>query len=129
MTDKELKKLNRRQLLELLMLQTKRTEELEEKVVDAERRLADMTRRLSEKQASVTDMGTMAEAALKLNGVFEAADAAARQYLENVKDCDSRCEQMLEQTRRRCEEMEQRAEARVAALRAQVQRISREWDT
>ena len=28
--------------------------------------------------------GSMAEAAMQLNGVFEAADKAARQYLENV---------------------------------------------
>ena len=29
--------------------------------------------------------GTMAEASMKLNGVFEAADRAARQYLENIR--------------------------------------------
>lgn len=129
MTEKELRKMNRRQLLELLMLQTRRNEELENKVVDAERRLADMKRQLNEGQLSVASVGTLAEAAMKINGVFEAADAAAKQYLENVKDCDNQCKQMLEQTQKRCEEMEQRAEAKVAALKAQVQRISREWDT
>ena len=78
MTEKELKKLSRRQLLELLLEQTERADQLQAKLDEAERRLRDRT--LTESEA-----GSIAEAALRLNGVFESAEAAAAQYIENVK--------------------------------------------
>ena len=79
-TDKtvELKRLNRKQLLELLLRQTRRADELEAKLAQAQAQLED--KRISEMQA-----GSIAEAALALNGVFEAAQAAADQYLMNVR--------------------------------------------
>ncbi len=77
MTDRELKRLSRAELLELLLDQTKENRRLRRRLKAAEEELAG--RRIAVEQA-----GTMAEAALKLNGVFEAADRAVRQYLENV---------------------------------------------
>lgn len=78
MTDKELKHLNRAELLELLLAQTEENERLKQQLQDARAQLED--RRLLMKEC-----GTMAEAALKLNGVFDAVDKAVRQYLENVQ--------------------------------------------
>lgn len=78
MTEKDLRKLNRKQLLELLLEQTKRAEKLQSRLDEAEKKLRDRT--ISEMEA-----GSFAEASLKLNGVFEAAEAAATQYIENVK--------------------------------------------
>ncbi len=78
MTEKELKRLNRKELLELLLVQTKRADDLEIKLAEMEKKLQD--RAIIEKEA-----GSIAEAALKLNGIFEAADKAALQYLENIK--------------------------------------------
>jgi hypothetical protein len=78
MTDKELKRLRRAELLEMLLEQTKRVEELEAE-------LEKKNRELEDKRVSISEAGNIAEAALKLNGVFEAAQRAADQYLENVK--------------------------------------------
>ena len=78
MTENELKKLSRKQLLELLLKQTERVEELEAEI-------ADLQVKLDDKTVGVSESGSIAEAALKLNGVFEAAQAAADQYLENIK--------------------------------------------
>ena len=75
---KELKRLSRSELLELLLAQTKRADELEAHVAELEQKLAD-------RNLLVAETGTLAEAAMKINQVFEAADAAARQYLENVR--------------------------------------------
>jgi len=83
MTEQDLKKLNRKQLLELLLKQTERADRLEEQLREAEEKLEN--RILLEKEA-----GSIAEAALKLNGVFEAAEAAAAQYLENIKELSRR---------------------------------------
>ena len=73
-----LRKLSKLQLLELLAQQ--------------ERELQTLRKELEEKNAALEDRrirvekaGSIAEAALKLNEVFEAAQRAADQYLESVK--------------------------------------------
>lgn len=78
MTTKELQKLNRRQLLELMLEQSKRIEQLERQLASAQQELAN--RRIVAREA-----GSIAEAALRLNDVFEAAQMAADQYLENIR--------------------------------------------
>ena len=78
MTTKDLKRLSRKQLLELLLEQTRRADILEIQLKAAEAKLND--RIILESEA-----GNIAEAALRLNGVFEAAQAAADQYLENIR--------------------------------------------
>ena len=78
MTEKYFKKLTRRQLLELLLVQTQRADSLEAELELTKSKL--QSKLLSEKES-----GSIAEAALKLNGIFEAADSAAAQYLENIR--------------------------------------------
>lgn len=78
MTHKELKKLNRTQLIELLIEQGRMVDELSERLEECERRLED-------RRIALESSGSIAEAALKLNGIFEAAQEAADQYLVNVK--------------------------------------------
>ena len=78
MNEADLKRLSRKQLLELLLKQTERADRLQGQIELAELKLRD--RAIKENEA-----GSIAEASLKLNGVFEAAEAAAAQYLENIK--------------------------------------------
>lgn len=78
MTDKELRKLKRVELLEMLIEQSKENEELK-------RQLQEANEKLESRDIMLKQSGSIAEAALKLNGVFEAAQKAAEQYLENVK--------------------------------------------
>jgi hypothetical protein len=78
MTDKELKKLTRLQLLELLVEQGK---ELERQRARAER----AEKKLRERNVLLGEAGSIAEAALRIQGVFEAAQAAADQYLDSVR--------------------------------------------
>lgn len=75
MKNNELKRLRRGELLELLVEQGRQMEQLEQELEQAKAELA-------RRDIAIQESGSMAEAALKLNGVFEAADAAARQYLE-----------------------------------------------
>ena len=78
MTEKELRRLSRRELLEMLITRTMENERLTEELQQAQKELSD--RKFIQEHA-----GSMAEAALQLNGVFEAADRAAKQYLENIR--------------------------------------------
>jgi len=78
MTDKELQKLKRPELLEIMLnLQNELDKEREENEA--------LRARLSEKNIAIEKSGSIAEAALEINGVFDAAQKAADVYLENVK--------------------------------------------
>lgn len=72
-----LRKLSKLELLELLAGQEKEIEVLRRELAQKDAILAE--RRLVSEQA-----GSIAEAALRLNGVFEAAQRAADQYLESL---------------------------------------------
>lgn len=88
MTEKELKKLNRYQLLELIIIQT---EELEK----VKTQLAETQQKLEERILQIEQAGSIANAALQLGGVFEAAQAAADMYLENIKEKHQQAEKLL----------------------------------
>lgn len=94
MTGKELKKLSRAELLELLLEQTKEVERLREELQRAKRLLRNRRIRIQE-------AGDLAHAVLDINGVMESAQAAAQQYLDNIADMEERtrirCEQMIEE--------------------------------
>ncbi|MDD6106562.1 MAG: DNA repair protein [Ruminococcus sp.] len=78
MTEKELRRLSRMDLLEMLLEQSKEVEQLRAELETVKKQLED--RRIMEQEA-----GSIAEAALRLNKVFEAAQQAADQYLENIR--------------------------------------------
>lgn len=78
MTDKELRKLSRMELLELLLAESRENERLRARLKSAEEKLASRV-------IDIENSGSLAEAGLRLNHVFEAADKAARQYVENVR--------------------------------------------
>lgn len=120
MTEKELKKLGRGELLELLLVQTQRADELEAQ-------LKEMKEQLSSKRISAKNAGNLAQAALQINGVFETAQAAAAQYLDNIKDYSTRCDRMITEARIRCEAMERQSIEKVEMLRTELDRIVEEW--
>ena len=78
MTEQELKKLRRGDLLEILLDLSKENEVLRAQLDKARAQLTSRT-------IAVEKSGSLAEAALELNGIFQAADAAAKQYLDNVR--------------------------------------------
>ena len=117
MTDDELRKLKRADLLELLLAQVKENEELRRQLEEARARERDRTIALSE-------AGSIAEASLKLSGIFEAAQAAASQYLENVErlsgETEARCRQMETESREEADRTLREAAERRAALEAET---------
>lgn len=77
-TDKDLKRLRRDELLEILIAQSKKMDQMQAEL-DAARAALDS------REILLREAGSIAEAALRINGVFEAAEAAAQQYLENIR--------------------------------------------
>ena len=77
MTDKQLRKLSRIELLEMLIQHSKEITRLQEQLEEAHELLED-------KYIAIDNAGSIAEASLQINGVFSAAQQAADQYLQNV---------------------------------------------
>lgn len=75
MAKDRLKRSSRMELLELLSRQMELNSKLQEENEQLKKELEDRTIRIE-------NSGTLAEAALKLSGIFEAADKAAKIYLE-----------------------------------------------
>lgn len=78
MTDKELKKLNRSELLELMLEQSREIDRLQAEL--EETRVA-----LRERNLKIESCGSIAEAAAEVNSLFHAAQRAADMYLLNVQ--------------------------------------------
>lgn len=78
LTDREMRKLKRSDLLEMLVEQGRELERVRGELSRAQAEL-------KERRIQIDTCGSIAEAALKMNGVFEAAQAAADQYLQSVK--------------------------------------------
>ena len=97
MTEKELRKLNRFQLLELLVMQTEQNEELQ-------KQLEEIKNKKIEDSIQISKLGSVAEASVHISGILEAAQEAADIYMEEakkradiiVKEAYERAEAMLE---------------------------------
>lgn len=88
MTEKELKKLTRAELLEMLIAQSK-------KLSRTETELAAAREELKRREIAISESGTVAEAALKLSGIFDDADRAVAQYRESVLENQKKAEDII----------------------------------
>ena len=77
MTDKEFQKLNRAELIEIIYKLRQNEEQLKDEN-------SNLRRKLASKELKLSNAGSIAEAALALNDVFEAAQKAADDYLELI---------------------------------------------
>ena len=78
MTDKEFKRLNRAQLIDIIYQLQLQLDKVNEEKRELEGELADKRLRLSA-------AGNIAEAALEINNCFRSAQNAAEQYLNEIK--------------------------------------------
>lgn len=106
MTDKELRRLHRSELLEMLISLTEENRKLND--------LLEQTRsQLRDRQITIENAGSLAEAALSLSGIFQTADAAAQQYLESVRQLTAQqeeaCRAILSQAEQKAAEIKQEA--------------------
>jgi len=111
MKQTDLRGLSRGELLELLVQQGEEMERLKEQLAACEQQLQD-------KKLVMDEAGSIAEAAMKLNGVFEAAQTASAQYLENIQE-------LVEEQKERTEKANRllsKTEADCAAMRADTKR-------
>lgn len=116
MTDLELRKMGRRELQDALMEREEELEHLRSRLVTAEKKLA-------EREILIDRAGSIAEAALAVNGVFEDAEKAAKQYLENIEKLSSRQESVCAQ---RDQESREKADRILSDAQVRADRIVEE---
>ena len=124
MTEQELHRLSRKDLLELMLQQAKETEEIKTKyetklnMIKTEnekereilkKELEEAKKNLQNREIIINEAGSIAMAALQINGIFEAAQAAGQQYIENIRSINDRqakiCAQRENESRAEADEM------------------------
>ncbi len=106
MTDRQLRKASRADLLKLLLEQKKENESLRQQLLQVQEQL-------QQRSITIEQSGTLAEAALKLSGIFDAAETACQYYTENIRALSGRqeeiCRTMERETREKCDRMMEQA--------------------
>lgn len=131
MTNKELRKLSRVDLLEMLVEMGKKNEALQ-----VENEI--LRQKQDDRKIRIQNAGSIAKAALDLNKIFEDAQAAADQYLFNIQQLQEKEKQQLneieqhvneitkekvEETGKALEEAKRKAEEIIKEAQEQAKRI------
>ncbi len=120
MAEKDLRKMNRSELVEIIYA-------LQQEEAEIKKENEGLKAQLEEKNISVENTGSIAEAALKLNGVFEAAQAAADQYLESIKEQEATASQkadaIIKEAEEKATQMMEDAKADIDATMCQIQNV------
>lgn len=124
MTDKELRRLTKGDLIEIIYKMKKTEEELRVKLEASDARLR-------ERNLKIEKAGSIAEAAISVNGVFEAAQKAADDYLQQVyatnAEIETRCARMLAETEAECRKREQETEEIINSKWAMFEKKAQEY--
>ena len=131
MTDHELKKLSRSDLLELMIAQSREMDQLRERLQQTEEQLQQAEEQLKCRRMELDEAGSIAEASLELSGIFQTAQDAASRYLENIqrlsghqreicarmeKESQRTGELMLAEAREKCRKMEEETQVKCQQL-------------
>lgn len=123
MKSKDLKRLSRSDLLEMMLALSKENEQLRSEN-------AQLRKQTEDRSIAVENAGSLAEASLQLSGVFEAAQAACDRYMENIRyrtqHQEEICERMERETREKCDRMEQEAALRCERILTEARKNARE---
>ena len=106
MTQYEMKKLSRKELLQLAAEESAQIRILQEHLEIAENEL-------HKREININEAGSIAEASMKLSNVFEAAQEACRLYTDNIQRLSERQESI-------CAEIEKDTKEKAAEYEAEV---------
>lgn len=134
MNIKELKKIGRTELLEMLLQQVEENEALRQE-------LEEMKSKLEQRTILIEQSGSVAEAALRLNDVFDNAQRAADDYLESIRiananpeeyvrqvqeEAQAKADRIIDEAERRAEKIRQDADEYWQHMRSKVQELLEE---
>lgn len=117
--ENKLNKIGKKELLETLIAQQKRIEELETE-------LEKTNKKLESKKIAIEEAGSIAKAALELNKIFEVAQKSADDYLENVKD---KCKKLEAKTKKECQKMTEDTEKLLNEVKIEKEKLAKKKES
>lgn len=124
MIRKELKRLSRRELVDIIY-QLKKNDQQKQEQIDV------LEKALQEKRIRVSVAGSIAEAAVDITNIFSAAQTTADLYLHEIsrmkEDTARECAKMLEDARKKVENILADAKKQCDELEARYQSDYKKW--
>ena len=124
MINKELRKLSRRELMDIIYQMKKNEQKLQEEIGSLQEALQDKRIRLAE-------AGSISEAAASITNVFSAAQKTADLYLHEIscmkEETEKECTKMVEEANRTVTRILADGERQYAALNARYQVEYQKW--
>ncbi|MBO5657250.1 MAG: hypothetical protein J6R94_03605, partial [Agathobacter sp.] len=115
MTDKEFKRLNRAQLMDIIY-------QLQLQVENLTNEKQELEEILKNRRIQIDNAGNLAEAALSINDCFQTAQSAAEQYLSEIRE-------KYEAAERQSAQIIAQAREEALAIIAAANRIRRDYET
>ena len=124
MISKELKKLNRRELVDIIYQLKKNEEQMREQIAALEAELQD-------RRIHLSVAGSIAEAATDITGIFSVAQSTADLYLREIasmkEDTENECEKMIEDARNKASTILADGQKQYEALAARYRTDYMKW--
>mgnify|MGYP003297435299 CR=1 FL=1 len=124
MISKELKKLNRRELVDVIYQLKKNEEQMQDQIASLEAELQD-------RRIHLSVAGSIAEAATDVTGIFSVAQSTADLYLREIalmkEDAQKECEKMIEDAQKKVESIMADGKKQYDALAARYQTDYKKW--
>ena len=124
MISKELKKLNRRELVDVIYQLKKNEEQMQEQIAALEAEMQD-------RRIHLSVAGSIAEAAADITGIFSVAQSTADLYLREIssmkEDAEKECEKMIEEAKKKVATILADGQRQYDALAARYQTDYDKW--
>lgn len=125
MISKELKKLNRRELVDVIYQLKKNEEQLQEQIATLEAQLQD-------RRINLSAAGSISEAATDITGIFSVAQSTADLYLREIssmkENTQKECEKMIEDARKKVESIIADGQKKYDVLAARYRADYKKWE-
>lgn len=122
MTDKEFRRLSRPELIDIIF-------ELRQQLEQRDDEIQLLKQAVEKRELDIMNAGSLADAVVSINGVLEAAQAAADQYILSVKAANEKAEQTLTAAKAEAERIICDAQERAKQIEASAMKsASLIWD-
>ena len=126
MISKELKRLSRRELVDIIYQLKKNEEQMQEKIETLEAEL-------EERRIHLSEVGSIAEATTSITGIFSVAQSTADLYLHEIssmkEDAQREYEKLIEEAEKKVEEAENIVEEAEKKAEAIMIDVKKRYDT
>lgn len=124
MINKELKRLSRRELVDIIYQMKKNEQEMQDKITALENEIKD-------KRIRISQAGSIADAAVNVTNVFSAAQVTADMYLSEIasmkKDTEAECAKMIADAKQRVKNILADGQKQYDNLNAHYQNDYKKW--